>query len=36
MTMLYLKLFSRMWVGREQFLNFEVYKELVETVTPAA
>lgn len=25
-----------MWVGREQFLNFEVHKELVEAVTSAA
>lgn len=25
-----------MWVGREQFLNFEVHKELLETLTPAA
>lgn len=25
-----------MWVGREQFLNFEVHEELVEAVTSAA
>lgn len=25
-----------MWVVREQFLNFEVHKELLETITPAA